>query len=531
MFHNSGESSHPFLISLPAFPDVTFQPTPALTYRTTGGILDFYMVLGPTPELVVQEYTAVGLLPYDKLMLGVGWFGFTYHKHSSLFSADWTTGHATLLVFGIPVVPLWIQERLGNCPAGGGHEGSWDSLCTLVAVNIWAHTWTFGFVVLTRTIQTQNQKPTKKTHRLGRVEQTMSYARGEHLCTLWAMSNVAVRLLYFFLSFLPKKHPDVSVMGSHHAGYEGAVINTENKQEEKWSSIISMVYCSESSRLWLGTGCCWESWNSTSICKYTVNWMCLFPLNIIDITVPMQNKCFRCFRMDTVPWEGFYVQIQDFFLYCVLISTLRLDPVMKGFSCIGLAGRLCNIHSTALPQLQLLPILQLKSSVVYLLWQIFNKYIFDKKRKKEILQSLFLCTAGCPTRRYWPYGKAAGLHHRHALCWVTGSDQQNERRRPEIYHYPGQFWIMLINFNVSSQNILNSISQLVLLSIRVNVSLIAGSGHLWKRNQLPSLLKRCAGRCLHKMARYQWHYVFQGTVLRELMTVASWCTQVSNVSA
>ncbi|NWV96371.1 MGA protein, partial [Machaerirhynchus nigripectus] len=37
--------------------DVTFQPTPALTYRTTGGILDFYMVLGPTPELVVQEYT------------------------------------------------------------------------------------------------------------------------------------------------------------------------------------------------------------------------------------------------------------------------------------------------------------------------------------------------------------------------------------------------------------------------------------------------------------------------------------------
>ncbi|KFP40418.1 Maltase-glucoamylase, intestinal, partial [Chlamydotis macqueenii] len=39
--------------------DVTFQPTPALTYRTVGGILDFYVVLGPTPELVVQEYTAL----------------------------------------------------------------------------------------------------------------------------------------------------------------------------------------------------------------------------------------------------------------------------------------------------------------------------------------------------------------------------------------------------------------------------------------------------------------------------------------
>lgn len=41
------------------FPDVTLQPTPALTYRTVGGILDFYMVLGPTPEMVVQEYTQV----------------------------------------------------------------------------------------------------------------------------------------------------------------------------------------------------------------------------------------------------------------------------------------------------------------------------------------------------------------------------------------------------------------------------------------------------------------------------------------
>ncbi|XP_060780036.1 sucrase-isomaltase, intestinal isoform X2 [Neoarius graeffei] len=39
--------------------DVTLQPTPALTYRTIGGILDFYMFMGPTPELVVQEYTAM----------------------------------------------------------------------------------------------------------------------------------------------------------------------------------------------------------------------------------------------------------------------------------------------------------------------------------------------------------------------------------------------------------------------------------------------------------------------------------------
>uniref|UniRef100_A0A670IDX3 Maltase n=1 Tax=Podarcis muralis TaxID=64176 RepID=A0A670IDX3_PODMU len=39
--------------------EVKLQPTPALTYRTIGGILDFYVVLGPTPEQVVQEYTAL----------------------------------------------------------------------------------------------------------------------------------------------------------------------------------------------------------------------------------------------------------------------------------------------------------------------------------------------------------------------------------------------------------------------------------------------------------------------------------------
>ncbi|XP_061072796.1 sucrase-isomaltase, intestinal [Conger conger] len=39
--------------------DVTLQQVPSLTYRTLGGILDFYMVMGPTPEMVVQQYTAL----------------------------------------------------------------------------------------------------------------------------------------------------------------------------------------------------------------------------------------------------------------------------------------------------------------------------------------------------------------------------------------------------------------------------------------------------------------------------------------
>ncbi|XP_055452485.1 sucrase-isomaltase, intestinal [Psammomys obesus] len=39
--------------------DVTFQPTPALTYRTIGGILDFYMFLGPSPEVATMQYHEV----------------------------------------------------------------------------------------------------------------------------------------------------------------------------------------------------------------------------------------------------------------------------------------------------------------------------------------------------------------------------------------------------------------------------------------------------------------------------------------
>ncbi|ELK13786.1 Maltase-glucoamylase, intestinal [Pteropus alecto] len=50
-------SAHGVLLLNSNAMDVTFQPTPALTYCTTGGVLDFYVFLGPTPELVTQQYT------------------------------------------------------------------------------------------------------------------------------------------------------------------------------------------------------------------------------------------------------------------------------------------------------------------------------------------------------------------------------------------------------------------------------------------------------------------------------------------
>ncbi|KAG3277339.1 putative maltase-glucoamylase 2 (putative) [Ictidomys tridecemlineatus] len=60
--------------------DMTLQPTPALTYRTVGGILDFYLVLGPTPELVTQQYTELigrpAMTPYWALGFQLSRYGY-----------------------------------------------------------------------------------------------------------------------------------------------------------------------------------------------------------------------------------------------------------------------------------------------------------------------------------------------------------------------------------------------------------------------------------------------------------------------
>lgn len=41
--------------------EVTIQPAPAVTYRTIGGVLDFYILLGDTPEALVDEFTQVSV--------------------------------------------------------------------------------------------------------------------------------------------------------------------------------------------------------------------------------------------------------------------------------------------------------------------------------------------------------------------------------------------------------------------------------------------------------------------------------------
>ena len=43
--------------------DVILQPGPAITFRSIGGIMDFYWFLGPTPSDVVKQYLELIGLP------------------------------------------------------------------------------------------------------------------------------------------------------------------------------------------------------------------------------------------------------------------------------------------------------------------------------------------------------------------------------------------------------------------------------------------------------------------------------------
>ncbi|KAL3992154.1 werner syndrome ATP-dependent helicase [Sarotherodon galilaeus] len=77
--------------------DVTLLPSPALTYRTLGGILDFYVVMGPTPEMVVQEYTLLigrPVLPaYWSLGFQLCRYGYTNDKEiETLYTEMRTAG-------------------------------------------------------------------------------------------------------------------------------------------------------------------------------------------------------------------------------------------------------------------------------------------------------------------------------------------------------------------------------------------------------------------------------------------------------
>ncbi|XP_041838799.1 lysosomal alpha-glucosidase [Melanotaenia boesemani] len=54
-----GGNAHGFFLLNSNAMDVVLQPAPALTWRTIGGILDFYVFLGPDPGSVIEQYVDV----------------------------------------------------------------------------------------------------------------------------------------------------------------------------------------------------------------------------------------------------------------------------------------------------------------------------------------------------------------------------------------------------------------------------------------------------------------------------------------
>ncbi|XP_006861322.1 PREDICTED: maltase-glucoamylase, intestinal-like [Chrysochloris asiatica] len=81
-------SAHGVLLLNSNAMDVTLQPTPALTYRTIGGILDFYVFLGPTPELVAQQYTELIGRPMMPPYWALGFQLSRYGYHNDIEISD-----------------------------------------------------------------------------------------------------------------------------------------------------------------------------------------------------------------------------------------------------------------------------------------------------------------------------------------------------------------------------------------------------------------------------------------------------------
>ncbi|NXT18858.1 LYAG glucosidase, partial [Syrrhaptes paradoxus] len=71
VMEDDGSAHGVFLLNSNAM-DVLLQPSPALTWRTTGGILDFYVFLGPDPKSVVRQYLDVVGFPFMPPYWGLG---------------------------------------------------------------------------------------------------------------------------------------------------------------------------------------------------------------------------------------------------------------------------------------------------------------------------------------------------------------------------------------------------------------------------------------------------------------------------
>ncbi|KAK8797149.1 hypothetical protein WA158_004359 [Blastocystis sp. Blastoise] len=84
--------------------DVILQPTPALSFRTIGGIIDLYIFMGPTPEDVVEQYTSLVGKPFLPPVWGLG-FQLCRYGYDSLEKMK--TVHDRMKKYEIPYDVQW----------------------------------------------------------------------------------------------------------------------------------------------------------------------------------------------------------------------------------------------------------------------------------------------------------------------------------------------------------------------------------------------------------------------------------------
>uniref|UniRef100_F7A375 Lysosomal alpha-glucosidase n=1 Tax=Callithrix jacchus TaxID=9483 RepID=F7A375_CALJA len=119
VLEDGGSAHGVFLLNSNAM-DVVLQPSPALSWRSTGGILDVYVFLGPEPKSVVRQYLDVvgracslAAAPTPRL---------PPHPLTASALACRIPIHAAILGPGLPPVPLGLLLHRHHPPGGGEHD-------------------------------------------------------------------------------------------------------------------------------------------------------------------------------------------------------------------------------------------------------------------------------------------------------------------------------------------------------------------------------------------------------------------------
>ncbi|XP_012274416.1 lysosomal alpha-glucosidase [Orussus abietinus] len=111
MIENSGNCHGVLFLNSNAM-DVILQPTPGITFRTIGGIIDIYFFMGPTPENVLQQYSAIVGKPFLPPYWGLG-FHLCRYGYGTLEKTKevWNRTRAAQIPFDVQWNDLDYMER------------------------------------------------------------------------------------------------------------------------------------------------------------------------------------------------------------------------------------------------------------------------------------------------------------------------------------------------------------------------------------------------------------------------------------